>query len=194
MTGPRYLIAEGLAGERKILSVANLRLFPINGWFEQDDYCTFCDVACMTPDGSWFLFLKESPRSGRSIYCQVGPLDVAEVLIAAGRELPPELVAIVEAAGKPPKPACPVEIGEPDVAPKVRGREVATLTRARWDVVVTLVEVWPGTLTGDQLIKESKHGSAVNLLKQVARLPGWETAFQIPGKPGRGGGFGVARE
>jgi hypothetical protein len=85
-----------------------------------------------------------------------------------------------------------VVLDKPRARPKVRGQEVEALTPPRANVIMALLKAWPKSLSKAELPKRSGHPDAVNLLKEVAKLPGWDSAIELPGSKGRGRGYRIA--
>jgi hypothetical protein len=67
----------------------------------------------------------------------------------------------------------------------VRGKVKPRLTTARYDVIKELIDAGDKGLTGDDLVNNSGHGGAVNILKNLARSDrDWGAVILLPGRPG----------
>jgi hypothetical protein len=85
---------------------------------------------------------------------------------------------------------CCVAIGNPDICEVIVNNKVKTLTPARFDVVMTLVNAFPGKLNKDQLPRKSGHNDAVNMLKALAKSDqDWNSVILLAGSPGKGYGL-----
>ena len=70
--------------------------------------------------------------------------------------------------------------------PEVDGKAVEVLTVARYNVVDALLKAGSDGLTKDRLVKSSGHGSAVNVLKGLAKLSkAWKAVVKLPGSTGK---------
>ena len=70
--------------------------------------------------------------------------------------------------------------------PLVLGREVSPVTSARYDVLKALVDAGADGLSLAELIRRSGHGSARNVLKNLAGTSSaWQQVILLPGAPGR---------
>jgi hypothetical protein len=120
----------------------------------------------------------------RRLLTESGLLRVGPTRIPSGGEQAPEA----------PSPGPPVILGKPGEKPKIRGKEVPSLTVARYNVVMTLLKVWPNGLSKDELPDKSGHPDAVNVIKEVRKLsPEWESVILLPGRTQRGLGYRIAR-
>jgi len=74
----------------------------------------------------------------------------------------------------------------PGEQPEVNGKKKTTLTKARYDGIKALVEAGEDGLTKDELVKRSKHGDAVNSLKNLAKKDrDWKRVLQFAGGTGK---------
>lgn len=63
---------------------------------------------------------------------------------------------------------------------------VESLTKAQYEVVLALIQAGDNGLTKDQLVANSGHGDAVNILKRIAKKsPKWKEVVSLPGEPGK---------
>lgn len=70
--------------------------------------------------------------------------------------------------------------------PLVLGREVSPVTSARYDALEALVNASADGLSLAELIRRSGHGSARNVLKNLAGTSrAWQQTILLPGAPGR---------
>ncbi len=66
-------------------------------------------------------------------------------------------------------------------SPIVNGKKKRRLTRARYDLVLALVEAGENGLTGDELVKASGHGDSVKTMKRLADSDtDWEAVLVFP--------------
>jgi hypothetical protein len=80
-----------------------------------------------------------------------------------------------------------VQLFGPSNRPRVRGKNKPVLTKAQFDVVLTLIGAGESGLTKDRLDEDSKHGDARRILKRLADSdPDWQAAIQFPGRGGMG--------
>jgi hypothetical protein len=87
-------------------------------------------------------------------------------------------------------PECPVEMGACEERVAFVNGVRKRLTRGRYNVIQTLVNAFPATLTKDELIRLSGHSDAVNMLKALANGDAdWRTVIRIAGSTG--GGYGL---
>ena len=85
--------------------------------------------------------------------------------------------------------ACPVQLDAPGKPVRVLGKP-KELTSAQYNVVQTLVEAYPNTVTKDHLANRSGHVDAVNTLKRLARKDDtWAKVIKLAGRTG--GGYGL---
>lgn len=82
---------------------------------------------------------------------------------------------------------CVVVLRGPRERPLVRGTEVPQVTQTRYDILEALIEAGENGLSGRELKNRSRHSSAVNTLKSLARSSNaWGGAVVLPKKPGLG--------
>ncbi len=75
--------------------------------------------------------------------------------------------------------------GQPE-QPEVDGKSVEPLTVARYDVVGALLKAGPAGHTKRDLVTKSGHGSAVNVLKGLAKVSkAWKAVVKLPGSTGQ---------
>jgi hypothetical protein len=97
--------------------------------------------------------------------------------LRAGSPSPPAVTVVVDP---------PVKLNEKDHSAIVLGVRKDGLTDARFAVIQALLKVWPEGLSKDQLVRQSGHDDAVNVLKRLAKSDqDWGKVIQLPGKPGR---------
>jgi integrase/recombinase XerC len=92
------------------------------------------------------------------------------------------------APGPPQRKPLPVILGGRHEPPVVRGQPMPVFkTVVQYDVVKTLVSVWPAGLTGAELIKKSGHGGAVTVFHALRKSdPVWAAELVPPGHRGAG--------
>ena len=70
--------------------------------------------------------------------------------------------------------------------PLVLGRDASPVTSAQYDVLHALIKAGEGGLSLTELAKRSGHGSARNVLKNLAASSSeWQQVILLPGAPGR---------
>jgi len=84
---------------------------------------------------------------------------------------------------------CPALMGSKSQRTVYLNGETEHLTSAQWDVINALVNVYPETMSKDELVAESTHGDAVNTLKRLANSDAWKRVIHLAG--GTGGGYGI---
>jgi len=67
----------------------------------------------------------------------------------------------------------------------IDGKVYGVLTFPGYNVVQALMEAGNDGLTKDELVRKSGHDDAVNILKRLAKKPGWNTVIKLAGVPGR---------
>ena len=81
---------------------------------------------------------------------------------------------------------CCVVLRSKAAGPLVLGLEVSPVTSARYDVLKALVDAGEDGLSLAELIRRSGHGSARNVLKNLAGTSSaWQQVILLPGAPGR---------
>ncbi len=84
------------------------------------------------------------------------------------------------------KRVCCVELHSKGDRPLVHGREVPSVTSTQHDVLQALIGAGSDGLSLPELIKRSRHGSARNVLKNLAdKSSVWKQVILLPGAPGR---------
>jgi|GEM_PF-3467393 len=92
-----------------------------------------------------------------------------------------------ETIARPQQRKARVLLAGPGESPVVDGVRQGVLTKARYNVVQALLDAGPQGLSKDQLVKKSGHGSAVNILKQLAGLnSAWKQVIRLPQTAGMG--------
>lgn len=101
------------------------------------------------------------------------------------------IVDIVNSATEIETPIIPVVLNGPDGEPVVYGKAKRRLTRARYNVVKTLMDAGRN-LSKDELDRKSGHTEARKLLRALADSdPDWDRAIIRPEGPGTG--YGIRR-
>lgn len=95
-----------------------------------------------------------------------------------------DIVQSINPVSQPQKGPCVILKGQGE-RPIVLDEEQEQLTIPGYKVIRALLEA-KGSLTKDELVKNSGHEDAVNILKRLKNKPGWEKVIQLPGKSGRG--------
>lgn len=81
---------------------------------------------------------------------------------------------------------CCVVLRGKAAGPLILGHEVSPVTSARYDVLQALVNAGEDGLTLTELVRQSGHGSARNVLKNLADSSSkWQQVILLPGAPGR---------
>ncbi len=84
------------------------------------------------------------------------------------------------------QPKCCVVLRGKGERPLVLGREVSPVTSAQYDVLQALVNAGEDGLSLTELGRDSGHGSARNVLKNLAdSFSAWQQVILLPGAPGR---------
>lgn len=96
------------------------------------------------------------------------------------RTLPGGAPSVPPSSGVPP-----VVLNGQAKAPVVKGKPKPTLRHAQYNVVQALLRAGGGGLTKDQLVSQSGHSDAVNILKRLARDRDWATVIGLPGTSGK---------
>jgi hypothetical protein len=93
----------------------------------------------------------------------------------------------------PAEPAGPpLILGEPGDEPVVRGKKKPRLTAAQFDVLKALLDAKDKGLTKDELVNNSGHTDAVNVLKRLWKKDDdWKSIIQMAEVPG--GRYRIAR-
>ncbi len=76
-----------------------------------------------------------------------------------------------ELRGRSPVSGCPVSLGDPDSREVIVKGAKKRLRKAGYDVIRAIHDVFPKTLTKDELVDRSGHTDAVNILKRLAKKP-----------------------
>lgn len=158
-----------------------------------------------------FCFILEETRlqnpDRQAIALGLPPWSINEGVIRRAYEIPAEafqgimkLASTAEMIPTPggnssdlPRP--PVQLGKPTDPPKIRGVEVQRLTPGKYNVISTLLKVWPKGLSKDGLADKSGHPDAVNMLKELSgQCPRWKEVIVLPGTEGRGEGYRIAMD
>lgn len=88
--------------------------------------------------------------------------------------------------------ACPIILGSQKLRQvTVNGKETS-VTEGQWDVLQALVDVYPDTMTKDELVVSGNHTDAVNILKRLTKRDDhWAAVIKLAGSTG--GGYGIVR-
>lgn len=159
-----------------------------------------------TPDPFWDALLKayghlhelrmhgfDVPEAPEPRYVQMTEDEAADKLRCIAVRLEAGDRGPVESpASRADEPRASVWLGKPGDRPKIRGKHVPRLTPARYNVIKALLDRWPDGLSKDELVTESGHGDAVNIVKTIYKLsPEWTSAIKLPGREGRGEGYRI---
>lgn len=88
---------------------------------------------------------------------------------------------------RPGSPPPPVVLNGPGCPPAVLGKQKETLRVAQYNVVQALLDAGPAGLTKDELVRRSRHGDAVNIIKRLARSDAdWAAVLPLPVTSGKG--------
>jgi len=90
--------------------------------------------------------------------------------------------------------ACPVVLKARTDRPLVRGKGVACLNQAGFNVIKALLIVWPERLSKDELVKKSGHKDAVGILTRLSKhkkRTEWASVIELAKE--RCMGYGIAR-
>lgn len=191
----------GPAGRPEPAGIANLRI-----WFGR----LMDDWGLRQPRGKLklrFVFVKKFNMPYGKFNCspfalrekQEGIINLMwaalEMIERGPRAGPPVVAEAPIAAGGPPKPACPVEIGRLGEPVRIRGEVVEPLPPSCHDVVVILARIWPEGMSAEELRKASGTKDPVKAIDRIRKIsPRWESTIVRPGKGGRGTGYSIARE
>jgi hypothetical protein len=113
---------------------------------------------------------------------------------AAAWELLPKLRAALDGLPQARRarstPVSPIELGSSTSQPVYVLGKPKSLTLTRFNVVTVLNRSFPATLTKDQLVKESGHEDAVNILKRLKDTDDdWNAVIKLAVQTG--GGYGI---
>ena len=110
----------------------------------------------------------------------------AEILGQALHELLQKHRPVPSTGDEHKESKCCVVLRGKAAGPLVLGREVSPVTSARYDVLQALVNAGADGLSLAELIRHSGHGSARNVLKNLAdSSSAWQQVILLPGAPGR---------
>jgi len=87
---------------------------------------------------------------------------------------------------------CPIVLSDRGLREVTVNGRTKQLTLVRWNVIEALVENYPNTMTKDQLVANSGHTDAVNILKRLMKGDDdWAAVIKLAGSTG--GGYGIVR-
>src|SRR5262249_10243169 len=75
-----------------------------------------------------------------------------------------------------------VELRGREVRPIVFGKELRPLTDAEFNILTSLIGVFPDGMSGSELATKSGHPDAVRTLKKLKNKAGWTKAIATPGR------------